>query len=181
MQHQHSVIIAYREGPGNTEKAIERKARGLGLTVEFHMPFFSFASHEEPKTRMKLTRPAWLVHFKMRNPKERDPMPDVSKLHRRHQQFYIGMGGVIAEIDRERVAEKKLPAYLTHLAGSGLEFHEITKAEVPNGRRFDAMVLRLSGPKETLEDPLLHEKLGVELQGLIHEEKTSIRPGFEGN
>lgn len=108
-------------------------------------------------------------------------MPDLSRLHRKRQHFYIGRGGVIAEIDGERVGEKQLPNYLTKLSESGLDFHEITKAEVPNGRRFDAMVLRLSGPKKALHDPLLHEKLGVELQGLIHEEKTGIRPGFEGN
>lgn len=181
MQHSHSAIIAYRKGPGITRQAIERKAKGLGLTVEFHMPFLSFASHEEPASRMNLTRPAWLVHFKMRTRKKRNPMPDLSRLHRKHQHFYIGMGRVIAEIDRQRVGEKQLPNYLTELSGSGLKFHEITKAEVPNGRRCDAMVLRLSGPKEALHDPLLHEKLGVELQGLIHEQKTTIRPGFEGN
>ncbi len=177
----HSVIIAYRENREHPPKVVERKAKMLGLNVEFHMPFMSFASHEEPPSRMSLTKPVWLVHFKMRNPKERNPMPDVSNLHRRHQLFYIGMGGVIAEIDREKIGAKQLPAYLSKLAESGLEYNEVTEAQVPNGKRFDAMVLRLSGPKDTLEDPLLHKKLGVELQGLIHEKRTNIRPGFEGN
>ena len=176
-----SVILAYRyEGEKHQRKA-EQAAKKLGLTVHYNDYLTGFACDDG-----QAREPYWLVHCQKLGCSELSSLDKLQALLRKEGKinFFFGPGNtVVVAAHQKSLLQRELPGCLDKIKSAGMRVDEVTSVELPlpMHARADAGVMRLSGPAKKLLDEKLHEKLGVDLQARILEEKVRVRPASEAN